>query len=343
MSTPLKSGYKSKLSTLQRVADRSLVWPFKVWGFGEGIALRGLRAVHSVTNHSKYHGFVSAMLRSYVVRGVAQGNEEHIAPGTELLQLYEEGGEPELLEAARRLAALNASFPLNTFGARMHRPDLPGWRKQIWVDSMDVDAPFLLKLGSITNDESYVDQGLNELLGYARALQVESNNETDGLFWHGYEEDCGTNGKLWARGNGWAVMGLVETLKLLSDSHPARKELRERLDRLIHALKRHQDKSGLWHTVVTHPETYLESTLAVMTAFALHEAFTAGLTDPKAFGKMERDARFAAIRCIKEDGGLDLVSDATPIGELKMYATRPFDVFPWGQGPVMLMLAQDTL
>ena len=105
---------------------------------------------------------------------------------------------------ARRLAALNASFPLNTFGARMHRPDLPGWRKQIWVDSMDVDAPFLLKLGSITNDESYVDQGLNELLGYARALQVESNNETDGLFWHGYEEDCGTNGKLWARGNGWA-------------------------------------------------------------------------------------------------------------------------------------------
>ncbi len=81
----------------------------------------------------------------------------------------------------------------------MHRPDLPGWRKQIWVDCMDVDAPFLLQLGRITNDESYVDQGLNEILGYARALQVESNSETDGLFWHGYEEDCGTNGQLWAR------------------------------------------------------------------------------------------------------------------------------------------------
>jgi len=135
MSTTSKSGDATRLSTLQRVADRSLVWPFKVWGFGEGIALRGLRAAHSVTNHSKYHGFVSAMLRSYVVRGVARGNEEHIAPGTELLQLY--------------------------------------------------------------------------------------------------EEDCGTNGQLWARGNGWAVMGLVETLKLMPDSHPARQELRERLDRLI--------------------------------------------------------------------------------------------------------------
>lgn len=283
------------------------------------------------------------MLRAYVVRGVAKGNEEHIAPGTELLQLYEESGEPGLLEAAKKLAALNASFPLNAFGARMHRPDLSGWRKQIWVDCMDVDAPFLARLGRITNNESYLEQGLNEILGYARALQVESDAETDGLFWHGYEEDCGTNGQLWARGNGWALMGLVETLKFLPESNPKRQELLERLNRLSHALRRHQDSTGLWHTVVTEPETYLESTLAVMTAFALHEAFAAGLLDSNEFGGMERKARSGAMQCIANDGALNLVSDATPIGELKMYATRPFDVFPWGQGPLMLMLAQDKL
>ncbi len=343
MSTTLKSGDATRSSILKRVADRSLSWPFKVWGFGEGIALRGLWAAHKVTNHPEYHDFVGAMLRSYVVRGAARGNEEHIAPGTELLLLYEESKEPELVEAAKKLATLNASFPLNAFGARMHRPDLSGWRKQIWVDCMDVDAPFLVRLGHITHDESYVDQGLNEILGYARALQVESNTETDGLFWHGYEEDCGTNGQLWARGNGWAVMGLVETLKLLPVSHPSRQELLERLHRLIRALKKHQDESGLWHTVVTEPETYLESTLAVMTAFALQEAFAAGLLNFNEFGKMERNARAAAIQCIADDGALNLVSDATPIGELKMYATRPFGTFPWGQGPLMLMLAQDTL
>lgn len=343
MSTTLKSGDATSQKILKHVADRVLNWPFKVWGFGEGIALRGLQAAYRVTQNPEYSKFAGAMLRSYAVRGVARGNEEHIAPGTELLALYEESGERELLDAAKKLAALNASFPKNAFGARMHRPDLPGWRKQIWVDCMDVDAPFLLRLGRITDNEKYIQQGHDEILGYARALQVENESETEGLFWHGYEEDCGTNGQLWARGNGWALMGLVETLKFLPENNPSRQELADRLNRLCSQLKRYQSSSGLWHTVVNHPETYMESTLAVMTAFALREAFDARLLDSKEFGAMELAARAAAIKSIDNDGSLRLVSDATPIGELKMYATRPFGVFPWGQGPLLLMLAQDTL
>jgi len=343
MSTTLKSGDETSQTTLEGAAERVLEWPFKIWGFGEGIALRGLQAAYRATGNPEYKGFTGAMLRSYVVRGVARGNEEHIAPGTELLVLYEESGEPELVDAAKKLAALNASFPKNAFGARMHRPDLPGWRKQIWVDCIDVDAPFLVRLGQITREETYTQQGLDEILGYARALQVEDDSETEGLFWHGYEEDCGTNGQLWARGNGWALMGLVETLRLLPDNDPSRRELADRLDRLCHRLKHCQSDCGLWHTVVHHPETYLESTLAVMAAFALREAFNAQILDPKEFGAMEHSARAAALKCVNHNGALGLVSDATPIGELKMYATRPFGVFPWGQGPLLLMLAQDAL
>jgi unsaturated rhamnogalacturonyl hydrolase len=211
------------------------------------------------------------------------------------------------------------------------------------VDSMDVDAPFLVRLGRLTGDESYSQQGVDEIIGYARALQVEAMEDASGLFWHGYEVDCGTNGQLWARGNGWALMGLVETLKLLPATSAARLELLERLLRLCLALKRTQHADGLWHTVVTRPDTYLESTLAVMAAFALREAFEASLLDGSAFGEMESKARAAALRCIDEHGSLTLVSDATPIGELNMYATRPCGIYPWGQGPLALMLAQKNL
>ena len=55
---------------------------------------------------------------------------------------------------------------------------------------------------------------------------------------------------------------------------------------------------------------------------------------------MERHARAAVMKLIDEDGALSLVSDATPIGSLKMYATRPMGVFPWGQGPLLLMLTK---
>jgi creatinine amidohydrolase/Fe(II)-dependent formamide hydrolase-like protein len=39
---------------------------------------------------------------------------------------------------------------------------------------------------------------------------------------------------------------------------------------------------------------------------------------------MEHKARAAAMRLIAEDGTLERVSDATPVGEAKMYASRPF-------------------
>ncbi len=324
-----------------RVADTTMRWPFRMWGFGEGIALRGLLAAFRVTGNESYREFVLSLLQNYVEKSVGTRNEEHIAPGTELLLMYEECGDDRFVDAARKLGALNKSFPANSFGAKMHRPDMAGWRSQIWVDCMDVDAPFLVRLGKLVGDDSYTNQGLDEILGYARALQIDGQSNEEGLFWHGYESSCGTNGQLWARGNGWALMGLVETLKLLPESSADRSELTDRLNQLCHGLKRHQHTGGLWHTVLDRPDTYLESTLAVMVAFALREAFEHALVDTDAYSEMERKARVAALGCVCTDGGLDRVSDATPIGELEMYASRPFGIFPWGQGPLLLMLSQE--
>lgn len=106
-------------------------------------------------------------------------------------------------------------------------------------------------------------------------------------------------------------------------------------------MQRTQDDSGLWHTVLTDSETYLESTLAAMAAYALREAFNAGLLADEKFADMEKRARTAALSQIDEDGALQRVTDATPVAEPRMYATRAFGVFPWGQGPLLLLLAQD--
>jgi rhamnogalacturonyl hydrolase YesR len=203
---------------------------------------------------------------------------------------------------------------------------------------MDVEPPFLVKLGAVTGDDKYFDQAAGEALSYCRSLQ----DEKTGLLFHGFEEHCGRNGQLWARGNGWALMGLVETLKLLPSAHSDYEELQQRLDTLCQALARHQHGEGLWHTLVLREETYLESTLATMAAFALREAFSANVLRAAEFGEMERRARSAALRSVSADGTLSLVSDATPVGEIKMYASRPFGVFPWGQGPLLLMITQES-
>jgi unsaturated rhamnogalacturonyl hydrolase len=311
-------------------------WNFRVWGFGEAIALRGLLRAGDALGDAAPIGFVHGILRSWLGRGVARGNEDHVGAGRELLELHRRTCDMELLEAARRLAALNAGFPKGPHGARYHRADTPGWRWQIWVDCMDVDGPFLAALAQMTGDTACFDQAVEELLGYARTLQSEG-----GLLFHGFERDCGRNGQLWARGQGWALMGLVDTLVLLPRDHPGWAELHQRLTALVDALGRLQDESGLWHTVVDHPETYLESTLAAMAAYALREAFAHRLLEASAYGEIEVKARAAMHREIAPTGALRKVSDATPVGALAMYASRPFGVFPWGQGPLLLALCQE--
>ncbi|MGH6614409.1 glycoside hydrolase family 88 protein [Sphingomonas sp.] len=320
---------------LRRAAVTTMRWNFRLWGFGEAIALRGLLASAPVLNDETLNGFVYGLMRGWVGRGVARSNEDHVAPGRELLAVWERERDPVLLDAARSLAALNASFPKGATGARCHRPDTPGWRHQIWVDCMDIDGPFLVRLAAATGEDRYFDQAAEELLGYARALQDEGG----GLFRHGHEKYAGRNGAHWARGNGWALMGLADSLEILPPEHPAAAELRQRLASLVAALAARQDEGGLWHTVLTDDATYLETTLAAMVACTLPVAIGHGLVDPR-FAAMAGAARAAMLAHVDADGALALVSDATPVGEHRGYATRPFGIFPWGQGPLLLTLAR---
>jgi unsaturated rhamnogalacturonyl hydrolase len=334
MSTAQQVDSQPDQTLVRTIVERTMRWPFRIWGFGESVALRGLLAASRATGDREPLGFVRALLRSYVGRGVGRSPEEHVAPGTELLLLHALDRDDAWLDAARALANLYSSAPMGPHGVRYRRPDLPGWRRQIWVDSMDGAPPFLTRLASVTGDESYATEAVRELLGYTRLLQ----DERTGLLMHGFEESCGTNGQYWARGNGWAVLGLSETLALLPDDTPFVSELRERLDALLDGLAARQHASGLWPTVLDRPETPIESSLAALTVCAIDRGRSAGVLPDERYASMRDRARAAVLDRVSPAGELALVSDATPVGELQMYVTRPFGVFPWGQGPLLMML-----
>lgn len=117
---------------LRAVADVAMRWNYRIWGFGEAIALRGLLRAGDVLGDAAPFGFVHGILRSWLGRGVACSNEDHVGAGRELVALYDRTGDARFLDAARRLGALNESFPKGPLGARYHRGDTPGWRWQIW-------------------------------------------------------------------------------------------------------------------------------------------------------------------------------------------------------------------
>jgi unsaturated rhamnogalacturonyl hydrolase len=112
-----------------------MTWSFRLWGFGEAIALRGLLAFADAADEAAA-AFVHGLLRAWLRRSAACSPADHVAPGCELLAFWRRTDDPVFLEAARALAALHASFPQHESGARWHRSDQPGWQHQIWVDSV---------------------------------------------------------------------------------------------------------------------------------------------------------------------------------------------------------------
>jgi unsaturated rhamnogalacturonyl hydrolase len=198
--------------------------PFYMWRFGEEIALSGLLAVSKRLGDREPAGFVTALLRAYMARGVGRTPEEHVAPARELLFLHEQTGDSDFLKAAETLAQRHLARPTNSNGARLHRWDMPGWCRQIWVDCMVLDAPFLVHFSQITGCADYRREGLARLEAYS-LLQ----DEETGLLRHAFEEHCGPCGQLWARGNGWALHGLVDTVVALPPSDLGCDDVRARL------------------------------------------------------------------------------------------------------------------
>ncbi len=83
------------------------------------------------------------------------------------------------------------------------------------------------------------------------------------MWFHGwtFEERHNFAGALWARGNSWVTIAIPEIIEMLDlpEGDPVRRHLLSTLERQAWFLKETQDRSGLWHTLVDDPSSYLEA------------------------------------------------------------------------------------
>lgn len=322
---------------LHRVAEQTLNYSYKCWGFGEAIAMRGLLAASCVTGEARYRKEVMALFNRW--REARRGElsfGDHVTPGLSLLLLIRE--DATWLSEALGLGRLFCNMPL-VDGISVHRPDLADWSTYVWVDCLYNDFPFLAGLAVVTGDDSWMELAIAQAMMYVQALL----DERTGLFFHGYDCRTGrTNGIRWGRGNGWALLGLIELLRFLPRDHAGREYLGSVIRRQINSLVMLQDPAGHWHTVLDHPDTYLETSIAAMMAWAMPQAVMLGvITGADANHVLDAAERAfdAALAAVDAQGGLTGVSEATPVGDLDAYTTRRTGVFPWGQGSILLAIA----
>jgi unsaturated rhamnogalacturonyl hydrolase len=330
--------HADRVALAAAATEHALAYPYRVWGFGEDVALRALLEVREITGDERPAAFVHGLVSGWSRHRAPLGPPDHVAPGVPLLHLHAAHGDDHLLATALELGALLAGFP-RADGIAVHRRDLGAWRDTVWVDCMALDAPFLTALGRAAGDDAWTAFGVEQLLGYARVLR----DPEIGLFHHGYDVETRRRSACrWARGNGWALHGLVDTLEALAPAHPARDEVAGIVNAVLAALVPRQDASGLWHTVLDDPATPLENSTAAMFASAALKARRLGLVAPDlhcVVDAMNARAAAALAARVDADGGLR-VSTATPVGDRATYADRDVGVFPWGQGPLLLTLLE---
>jgi len=207
----------------------------------------------------------------------------------------------------------------------------------VFVDCLHFDPPFLVALGAASGERALVDEGARQAVGYVRLLQAKT-----GLFDHFVLEGSPrAYGPGWGRGQGWALLGLLDVLDELPTDHPCRQELAAAATRLTAVMIRLQRDDGHWYAVVDDPASGDETSTAAFMAAGMLRAAGSSISGDEARAASHR-ALEAALKSTGKDGILRGVSAAVnACTNPSHYAHVPRDfVVPWGQGPLALALAE---
>jgi rhamnogalacturonyl hydrolase YesR len=143
---------------------------------------------------------------------------------------------------------------------------------------------------------------------YAARLQ-----RPDGVFIHA------TDGPFaWGRGNGFAALGVMETLAALPEGHSQRAKLLEIYRRHMTAVKSHQSPDGMWREVIDEPGAYREETATAMLLTAMARGIRLGWID-ETFRPVVDRAWHGLAAHIREDGTLVDVCTGTGSGPTRRY------------------------
>ncbi len=144
--------------------------------------------------------------------------------------------------------------------------------QQMWDDTLMMTVLPLAKIGKLLNRPEYVEEATYQFLLHVQNLM---DKET-GLWFHGWSYDGHHNfaNARWARGNSWLTIVVPDFLELLDlpENNAVRRYLVQVLNAQIAALAKCQDESGLWHTLLDDPHSYLEASATAGFAYGILKA-----------------------------------------------------------------------
>jgi len=174
-------------------------------------------------------------------------------------------GDPQMRGAVEGLLEwIRHKAPRSADGILYHTFEGP----EMWSDGLNGAPPFLAAMG-------FYDEALLQIEGYRKRLWNPEKKLLSHIWDEGKQQLKDKN--FWGGGNGWAAAGLARVIRCLPKD---RQRNRERLSAfardIIDGCLAQQRPDGLFHDVIDQPDTFVETNLAQMLAFAMYEGVARG-------------------------------------------------------------------
>jgi len=211
---------------------------------------------------------------------------------------------------------------------------------ELWDDTLMMSVLPLARIGQILDRPHYIEEAKRQFLVHIKYLF----DRKTGLWYHGWTFDGRHNfaGALWARGNCWVTIAIPEILELLDlpEGDAFRTFLVDTLAAQVKTLAEHQDQSGLWHTLIVDPTSYLEASATAGFAYGILKAVRKGYL-PRHYEAVGIRAIEGVLANIDARGELKQVSFGTAMGEtMQFYKDIPLTSMPYGQSLAICALGE---
>ena len=309
------------------------------WEWPQGVALFAMFQYYREQGDKSVLAYLKQWFDRQMEKGLPGQNINTTCPMLTMACIYQETGEERYLPILMEwLEGVMERLPRTEEGGLQHVVSGIPNPGQIWDDTLYMTVLFLARMGRILGEERYIQESIRQFMIHIKYL----SDVRTGLFYHGwtFEGHHHFAKALWGRGNSWYTAGLVDYLECLDGNQGVRDFLLGTLRRQVDALEALQDESGLWHTLLDDPASYLETSASCAFAYGILKAVRMGYL-PGRYARIGERAVKGVMEQIREDGTVLGVSYGTPVfSTLQEYREVPVCPMPYGQSMALMMLVE---
>jgi len=305
-----------------------------VWDWSQGVALYGIWKYHQLTGDKTCLAYLTRWFDGKL-HAPAVRNVNTTAPLLTLCCLYEETGNRQYLDFCLAWGDwVLHTMPKTEMGGIQHVTIDSENVQQMWADTVFMTVLFLAKLGAVSRQKRFTDEASRQLMLHIRFLA----DLKTGLWYHGWSflRRDHFAGAFWARGNCWFTIAAAELEELAQVDGWVRDMVLDAYRMQAASLRFMQAPEGLWHTLLDHPDSYLETSGSAGFAYGMLRGVRLGYLDAS-FRDAAARAAHAVLRQVGADGAVRGVSYGTIVAEDLAYY-KHVELRPAGYGQALALL-----